>query len=187
MARLPEASREVSFRERANSAVHRGGRPVVLKIAEFFLMLIVGMYLAKIVVLAVGLYDVIGMHRTSLLTYVVEIFMLYLTVDSLFVVSSRNPRAWKKVSRASMLLIIFNLIYWFGSSSMTTASYVVVNPLIITPMALFIMVVMYWAPIRRYYMPVMEDERTIWQWFKFSWFSPLYTSKGYRVMYDDRD
>lgn len=185
MGRLPESNRNVSLRDRANSAVHRGGRPIVLRIAEAFLMVIVAIYFAKVVMLAVGMYEGVGMPRTSLFMFMVEIVMLYVTADSLIAVSSRHPRAWKKVTRASVLLIVFNLIYWFGASSSTVVSYIAFSPVLVTPAALFIMLVMYWEPIRRYYMPVMEDEKSVWEWFKYSWVWPLYTAEEYRVMYDD--
>lgn len=174
-----------SFRDRANAAVRRGARPTALMVAEVFLMLIVGIYMTKMAMLAVGLHEGIGMHRTSLVVYIVEAAMLILTCDSLLVVSSRNPRAWKKMVRASTLLIVFNLIYWLGLSHSTAASFAVINPLLITPMAIFIILVMYWSPVRRYYTPIMEEERTLWQWFKYSWFSPLYTSESYRIMYEE--
>ena len=169
----------------AEEVFQRGTRPFVLKLAETFLVLICGIYLTKLAVLAMGMHAGYGDGFLSILTFVVDVAMLFITADSLLSVSSRRPKAWKKAVRAAMLLVVFNLIAWFGTGSMTAASLVTMNPLIVTPLALFVMAVMFWSPIRRYYMPMMEEELSLWSWFKFAWFSPLYTSESYRIMYDD--
>ena len=184
MARY-EAPKRWSLKRLADSAFHSSTRPLVLKVAETFLVLIVCLYLTKLALLAMGMHEGYGNGIVSMATYVIDVAMLFITVDSLLSVSSRKPKAWKKVVRAGMLLVIFNIISWFSTSSLTASSLAAMNPVIVTPLAVAIILIMYWGPIRRYYTPLMEDELSVWSWFKFSLFSPLYTSSEYRVMYDD--
>lgn len=169
----------------AGSLYRAGTRPVVLKVAETFLVLICCLYMTKMAVLVMGLHEGYGGAFYSMVTFVVDIVMLFITVDSLLSVSSRKPKAWKKVVRAGMLLVIFNLIAWFGTDSAAASSLVSFNPLIVTPLAVIVILIMYWKPIRRYYTPLMEEQLPIGRWFMFSLFSPLYTSEEYRISYDD--
>ena len=171
----------------AGELFHRGARPFVLKVAQTFLVIIVAIYLTKLAVLAMGMNEGYGYQFVSIATFLVDMAMMLVTMDSLLAVSSRRPKAWKKAVRAAMLLVIFNLIAWYGTDPLSASSLVVMNPFLVTPFALAVIAVMFWAPIRRYYMPMMEEELSLWSWFKYAWFSPLYTSSEYRVMYDDRE
>ena len=170
---------------RARLFRRRGEEPLILRFAELFLMFIISIYIAKICLLAFGMYLGYGLHRTSLLMFVVDIAMMFLTTDSLLAITSRRPKAWKKVTRASILLIVFNLASWLGIMGSTAASLVVFNPAVVTPPSLAVLIMMYLPSVRRYYTPIMEEERPLWAWFRYSWFWPLYTADRYRVVYDD--
>lgn len=180
-----EGPGKVSLDDLAESAYHAGTVPVVLKVAQTFLVLICALYLTKMAVLVMGLHEGYGDPLVSMATFVIDIVMLFVTADSLLSVSSRKPKAWKKVARAGMLLVIFNLIAWFGTDAMTASSLVSFNPMIVTPLAVIVILIMYWRPIRRYYTPLSEEVLPIGKWFLFSLFSPLYTSAEYRITYDD--
>lgn len=163
----------------------RGDEPLILRFAELFLMFIISVYIAKVCLLAFGMYLGYGYHRISLIMFVVDVAMLFLTTDSLLAITSRRPKAWKKVARASILLIVFNLTSWLGITGSTAASLVVFNPLVVTPPSMAVLLMMYLPSVRRYYMPIMEEEKPIGAWFGYSWFWPLYTAARYRVVYDD--
>ena len=170
---------------RARLFRRRGEEPLILRFAELFLMFIISIYIAKICLLAFGMYLGYGLHRTSLLMFVVDIAMMFLTTDSLLAITSRRPKAWKKVVRASFLLVIFNLVAWMGLSQSTALGFVALNPALVTPFSLAILVIMFTRPVRSYYVPLMEDDRPLKDWVKSVFASPLYTSEGYRIIYED--
>ena len=115
--------------ETAEGLFHRGARPFVLKVAQSFLVIIVAIYLTKLAVLAMGMNEGYGNQFVSIATFLVDMAMMLVTMDSLLVVSSRRPKAWKKAVRAAMLLVIFNLIAWYGNDPLSASSLVVMNPL----------------------------------------------------------
>lgn len=164
------------------SKVRKGVVPLILKIAELFLMFVIGVYIAKVCIIAMGINGGEG-GAMAYLTLFIEVAMIVITLDSLLSVTSSKPKAWKKVVRAAMLLVVFNLYYWLGISH-SLSSYVVFNPLIITPVALVIMAIMFTRPVRDYYVPPLEERKPLRDWVKFAFFSPLYTSESYRIRYD---
>ncbi len=184
MTRLEGGNGDRTIGNAVGSLFRKGATPMALKAAELFLVVIVGIYIAKVCILAMGIYEGIGGRYMPFVTLVIEVAMLFVTLDSLLVVSSRRPKAWKKVVRAAILLTIFNLYYWTGLSE-SLAAYVVFNPLLITPVALLVLVIMFTRTVRDYYVPLMEDERPLWDWVKYAFVSPLYTAERYHIMYDD--
>lgn len=165
--------------------LRKGGVPAALKLAELFLLLIIGLYLVKICILVNGMYVDFGRPYVSMVMFFIEVLMLVVTSDSVLVIGSRRPRAWKKVVRASFLLVFFNLVAWFGLSGSTAAGFVAFNPLLVTPLSVIMLVMMFTRPIRSYYVPLMEDDKPLVDWIKYAFASPLYTAEGYRIIYDD--
>ena len=131
------------------------------------------------------MYVDFGRPYVSMFMFLVEVLMLVVTCDSVLVISSRRPKAWKKVVRASFLLVIFNLVAWMGLSQSTALGFVALNPALVTPFSLAILVIMFTRPVRSYYVPLMEDDRPLKDWVKSVFASPLYTSEGYRIIYED--
>lgn len=165
--------------------LRKGGVPLALKLAELFLLFVMGLYMVKICIIVNGMYVDFGRPYVSMFMFLVEVLMLVVTCDSVLVISSRRPKAWKKVVRASFLLVIFNLVAWMGLSQSTALGFVALNPALVTPFSLAILVIMFTRPVRSYYVPLMEDDRPLKDWFKSVFASPLYTSEGYRIIYED--
>ena len=148
---------------------------LALKLAELFLLFVMGLYMVKICIIVNGMYVDFGRPYVSMFMFLVEVLMLVVTCDSVLVISSRRPKAWKKVVRASFLLVIFNLVAWMGLSQSTALGFVALNPALVTPFSLAILVIMFTRPVRSYYVPLMEDERPLWDWVKYA----------YRIIYED--
>ncbi len=187
MARLGSVDDSVSLADSATDVARRSVRPAVILVAEMFMIFIIGLYVAKMTVLVMGMSADVGDRGLTLLTFLIEIAMLFITIDSLASVSSRNPKAWRKVERAAFLLVIFNLLYSMGISGGTAVSFVSINPLIVTPLALAVAAILFWRPVREFYTPVMEDDLPLRRWVGYVLFWPLYPSDEYRILYDDMD
>lgn len=155
--------------------LRKGGVPLALKLAELFLLFVMGLYMVKICIIVNGMYVDFGRPYVSMFMFLVEVLMLVVTCDSVLVISSRRPKAWKKVVRASFLLVIFNLVAWMGLSQSTALGFVALNPALVTPFSLAILVIMFTRPVRSYYVPLMEDDRPLKDWVKSVFASPLYT------------
>ncbi len=164
-------------------------RPWQTLVAEGFLILVLTIYFAKIVVLAAGMLDEdgVGVWSWNFVVFLVEIFMLFVTADAMLGLASRRPKGWKKAVRGSMLLLLFTIIGWYSSSSISVSSLVTLNPLIVTPLVLMVIILMLMPKVRDYYIPPMESRRSLWAWIKFSFFSELYPSGKYRIAYPEDD
>lgn len=164
--------------------LRKGSIPAALKIGEAFLLVILGLYIVKVCILIAGIYEGYGRPYVSLFMFLVEILMLTVTTDSVLAIMSKRPKAWKKVVRASFLLVVFNIVAWLGFSKSTAVGFVAFNPAIVTPLSLIILLMMFTRPIRSYYIPLMEDDKPLVSWVKYAFLFPLYTAEGYRIMYD---
>lgn len=168
----------------AKGAFDKWNRPLSLIVAEMFLLFIVGIYFTKICIVAMGLYvgHYKGMGIISLTTYIFEIAMMFIAMDAMLGISSRKPKAWRKVVRSSILLFLISAIAWYGEFT-GSASLVTLNPLLIAPFVVIVLLIMFMPKVRRYYVPPMMENRPMMAWVKFILFTPLYTSESYRIMH----
>lgn len=167
-------------------------RPWQVLVAEAFLVFILMVYFAKLCVLSMGIIVEIpgsGEHRISwnLLVFFVEIFMLFVTADAMLGLSSRRPAGWKKAVRGSMILLLFTLIGWHSDGVRSVSTLMTINPEIIIPLVILVIVLMYFPKVRDFYVPPMESRRPLWEWFKFSFASELYPPGKYRIVYPEGD
>ena len=161
--------------------------PAGVIVAEAFLVFIMASYFAKICVLSMGLFveapsDGIILSW-NLLFLLAEVAMLFITADSLMGLSSRRPKGWKKAARGALLLLVFTLIGSFIQGSVAVSGLVSLDPLIVAPLVLIVMISILVPSVRDYYVPPMEVRRPLRAWLAFVAFSELYPAGTYRIRY----
>lgn len=165
-------------------------KPWAVIVAECFLLFVLGLYFAKVCVLSMGLIAEVGSSRImskNLFVFLCEIVMFFITADAMLGLSSRRPKGWKKAVRGSMLLLLFTLIGSFFGVTGSVSVLVTINPVIVAPLVLFVILLMLLPSVRRYYVPPMECEKSLLSWIKFSFVSELYPQGRYRISYPDGD
>ena len=171
---------------RADLGVGRKG-PAWIWVAEAFLVFLMAVYVAKLCILGMALLEEDpGIYLSwNLLFFGLEIFMLFVTADSLLGLSSRRPAGWKKAARGSFLLAVFTVLGAAIGPELSASGLVTFDPRIVIPIVLAVMAVLLLPSVRAYYVPPMESKRPLSAWAAFAAFSELYPSGGYRIRYED--
>ena len=160
-------------------------KPWAVVVAEIFLLFVLCIYVAKICVLSMGIlaegnYTPISWN---FFVFLCEIAMLFITADSMLGLSSKRPIGWKKAVRGSMLLMLFTLIATYLNVADSVSALVTIKPIVVAPIVALVIILMMLPSVRDYYVPPMEERRSLVAWIKFSLFWELYPSGKYRVSY----
>ena len=186
MLDIREKIGKVNVGELASSLVSKAVRPVALRVAELFMMAIVGIYVAKLVVLGIGFSTGYGFREAALVSFVAGTALMFMTVDSLLTLSSADPRSWKKAVRAAVLLVVVNLLYRLGISA-TAAGVVSFNPVLIIAVSVIVIVCLFDRRVRGYFVPPGLEAPPLRSWIAFAAFWPLFPSEHYRMAFPEED
>lgn len=174
-------------REKAAGLMVQAVRPLALRIAELFMIVVVAIYVAKTIALSAGMYADIGFREVSLASYVLDLALMFISIDTVVTMSSRNPDAWKKTIRAAVLLVVVNILYFIGLPASTASSVIAFDPVAVLPISAFIIILMMMPMVREYYVPVGMDVPKVPTWIAFAAFWPLFPKGAYRMSFDNRD
>lgn len=171
-----------SIGELASSLLSKAVRPVALRIAELFMTAIVGIYVAKLIVLGIGFSSGYGFREAALVSFVVDTALMFMTVDSLLTLSSADPRSWKKAVRAAVLLVVVNLLYRMGISA-TAAGIVSFNPVLVAAVSVIVLACLFDRRVRGHFVPPGLDLPPLRSWVAYAAFWPLFPSEHYRMAF----
>ncbi len=160
--------------------------PAALRVAEVFMIAIVGIYVAKLILLGVGFSSGYGFREAALLSFILDTAMMFIAIDSLFTITSTDPRAWKKAARAAVLLFVCNLMYRMGMST-TVAGIVSFDPVLVAVVSAIVLICLFSQRVREHYVPVWLEDPPLKSWVAFIAFWPLFPSEHYRMAFPDED
>lgn len=186
MSDIRELISKGNVREVPTMLMSKAVRPVALRVAELFMMAIIGIYVAKLVVLGIGFSSGYGFRDAALISFIVDTALMFMTVDSLLTLSSADPRSWKKAVRAAVLLVVVNLLYRLGISA-TVAGIVSFNPVLIIVVSAVVLVCLFDRRVRGHFVPPGLEEPPMKSWILFAAFWPLFPSEHYRMAFPGED
>lgn len=108
---------------------------------------------------------------------------MIIALDALIGLSSKRMKSWRKVVRSSIFLLVMTPIA--SSDSGNVATYVTFKPWIIIAVVIPVITLMFTKTVRRYYMPMMAEDRPIIAWIRFLLWTPVYDYTSYRIHYDE--
>ncbi len=167
----------------ASSLISKAVRPVALRVAELFMMAIVGIYVAKLILLGIGFSSGYGFREAALMAFVIDTALMFLTVDSLLTLSSADPRSWKKAVRAAVLLTAVNILYRMGISA-TAAGVVSFDPVLTAMVSVLVLACLFDRRVREHFVPPGLAAPPLRSWAAFAAFRPLFPSEHYRMAFD---
>lgn len=176
-----------SVGEKAAGLLVQAVRPLALRIAELFMLIITAIYVAKTIALSVGMYTGVGFREVSLVSYLADMVLMFISIDTVVTMSSRNPDAWKKTVRAAVLLVAVNTLYFVGLPSSTAASVIAFNPIAVFPISVLVIVLMMLPMVREYYVPIGMKVPNVSTWIAFAAFWPLFPKGTYRLSFNVND
>lgn len=166
-----------------SSLVDRAVCPMALRFAELFMMVIIGIYVAKLLVLGMGFSSGYGFREAALISFVMDVALMFMTVDSLLTLSTADSRSWKKAVRAAVLLVVVNLLYHAGFSA-TAAGVISFNPIMIIIVSAMVICCLFLRQVREHFVPPGLEMPPLRSWVAFAAFWPLFPSEHYRMAFD---
>lgn len=157
-------------------------KPVTLYLAQLFLFLVIAIYFTKLSVLGMGFVVNYGDELMAMVTYVVDVLMLFMTIDAILGISSRKPSSWRKVMRSAMLLFLFSVIGVILGST-TAAGFLVLTPAAVAVICIPIAALMFLRSVREYYVPPMMECPRLAKWIMFSVAGQLFPAERYEISY----
>ncbi len=163
----------------------RSGKPLAIVVAEAFLILTVILYFVRIVVLSMAAFiedpEETRVLNLTMLTYIFEIAMIFVTINALLGMSSHRPSGWKTVARSSALLAIMTFIGLVTGHYLSVASLVFRVPEVF-PLVAIILILWFTRSVREYYTPPLENTPPLKQWVMFAIGYRMYPKGEYRII-----
>ncbi|MBR4227045.1 MAG: hypothetical protein IKR86_09860 [Candidatus Methanomethylophilaceae archaeon] len=162
--------------------------PKPLLMGELFLCLVIVRYMMNFII---GLYIDVGSNWSlsiKILAMLFSLAMVLLAVSSVVGIASARPKSWRKVMRASIMLMMANTLYGVLDSVGVHFDGVVFDDLFLLVLTVLTLGLMLLPSVRRFYLPPLTNDPPLRIWIGYIFATPLFPDASYSfVTEDDRD
>lgn len=162
-------------------------KPPVLILAEAVLLLLITLYICKICFISMNIKSHELHPYIQFFMFVFDMIMMFIALDAIMGISSKKPKAWRKVIRSTLIMLTITLLGTILQGHINLSSTIIVNVNIAIPIFIPLLILMFLPSVRAYYTPPMMENKPLSDWIRFIGYKPLYPHQKYVLKYKDEE
>ena len=177
----------MKWRKKDVELTERKKSPLVLAVAQFFLVMILFQYMLRFFFLVMPMEEP-TLRQLIVCTFsmIVSLGMGVLTINAMLGLPSARPKAWRKVMRSAIIMLLVNVFYDVVSKMGYTIGMTVLSTLVVAIIVFAVVIIMCLPHVRAFYTPPMYQMPPLRNWLNFLLWEPLIGAESYKFTYGER-